>query len=392
MNLPPLRLKKNEDRRLRAGHLWVFSNEVDVTRTPLTAFQPGDPAVIQSSAGRPLAYAYVNPKALICARIISRDPAERLDRSLLEARMRQALDLRQRLYERPFYRLVFGEGDRLPGLVVDRYGDVLVVQITTAGMERSKDAILDALRAVVEPRALLLRNDTPVRALEGLPSYVEPVGEVPERVELEEHGARFSVPLTGGQKTGWFYDQRANRRRMLSYVRGWRVLDAFSYVGAWGIEAALAGAREVMCVDSSEAALEEVRRNAAANGVQDRVAAVRGDALEMLASLGPEFDAVLLDPPALIKRKKDIPEGEQAYLRLNRAAMSVLAPGGLLVTSSCSYHLPADRLQWVVLKASRALGRDIQILEQGAQGPDHPVHPAIAETRYVKTLFARPLS
>jgi 23S rRNA (cytosine1962-C5)-methyltransferase len=197
------------------------------------------------------------------------------------------------------------------------------------------------------------------------------------------------VPLLRGQKTGWFYDQRLNRQRMLSYAANCKVLDCFSYTGAWGVQAALAGASKVVCLDSSDSALGYVQRNAAQNGVADRIETVRGDALEMLSSLGDEFDLAVVDPPAFIKRKKDSVKGEQAYLRLNTAAMRCLAPGGFLISSSCSYHLPAERLQRILLAAARSLGRELQLLEQGGQGPDHPVHPAIPETRYLKTFFAR---
>ncbi len=391
VTLAPLRLNRHEDRRLRAGHVWVFSNEVDVTSTPLTRFVAGQPVMIEDSAGRAVGSGYVNPHALICARLVSRDAHRVLDQDLLQARLRQALSLRERVFPGGFYRLAFGEGDGLPGVVVDRYGDFLAVQITTAGMERVKEDLIRALEAVLAPRAVLLRNDTATRALEGLASYVEPIGEVPEEIRLTEHGAVFAVPLLGGQKTGWFYDQRLNRQRMLSYVASRRVLDCFSYTGAWGVQAAVAGASQVVCLDSSETALAYVQRNAADNGVAARVKTVQGDALEMLASLGGGFDVVVVDPPAFVKRKKDSAKGEQAYLRLNTAAMRCLAPDGLLISSSCSYHLPGERLQRILLAAARSLGRELQLLEQGGQGPDHPVHPAIAETRYLKTFFARVL-
>lgn len=393
MTLAPLRLKKHEDRRLRAGHLWVFSNEVDVERTPLTGFEPGQAVEIQDSAGRALGSGYVNPRSLISARLVSRDPATPLDRSLLVQRVRRALALRERLFPAPFYRLVYGESDGLPGLVVDRYGDVLVAQLTTAGMERLRDEVVAALREAVAPTAILLRNDTPGRSLEGLESYVEAAwGEVPERVEIEENGARFAVPLLDGQKTGWFYDHRLNRERMQRYARDARVLDVFSYGGAWGLQAAVAGAARVRCVDASGAALEDVRHNAVLNGCAARVETLHADAFDALRQLreaGETFELVILDPPAFIKRKKDARQGEQAYRRLNQLALQLLAPEGVLVSASCSYHLTRDALRDALLRASRALGRELQILEQGHQAPDHPVHPAIPETDYLKAFLAR---
>ena len=393
MNIAALRLNKNEDRRLRAGHVWVFSNEVDTRATPLAQFQPGDPVLIEDAAGHVLGSGYVNPHALICARLVSRDPKYILDQSLLTHRLNIALSLRERLFDAPYYRLAFGDSDGLPGLVVDRYGDVLVAQITTAGMERLKSEIVAALVKVVAPRAILFRNDTATRELEGLASYVETAhGEAPETIVLEENGVKFSVPLHTGQKTGWFYDQRENRARFRHYVKGARVLDVFSYLGAWGVQAAAAGAASVLCVDSSPKAVEGIRHNAGLNNLEDKVAVEREDAFEMLRRLRAareRFDVVVIDPPAFIKRKKDIKEGTQAYQRLNQMAMQVLSRDGFLVSCSCSYHLHRDDLRDILLKGSRHIDRFLEILEEGHQGPDHPVHPAIPETAYLKAFFAR---
>lgn len=395
MDFAPLRLNRDEDRRLRAGHLWVYSNEVDTAVTPLSGFTPGQPVEIQAHNGRVLGTGYVNPHSLICARLLSRDPAHPVSQSLLVHRLKVALALRESLYDKPYYRLAFGDSDFLPGLIVDRYGDALVAQLTTAGMERMKADVIVALEKVVKPRAILLRNDSPIRAMEGLESYVEPVlGEVPEAVELEENGVRFRAPLLTGQKTGWFYDHRENRARLMRYVRDRRVLDVFSYIGGWGVQAAAGGAREVVCVDSSAAALDRLRENAALNGVVERVTARAGDAFDVLRGLreaGEKFDVVVLDPPAFIKRKKDIAQGAQAYRRLNQMAMQVLAPDGLLVSASCSFHMQREMLLREMLQAARHLDRSMQILEQGHQAPDHPVHPAIPETAYLKAFFARVL-
>jgi 23S rRNA (cytosine1962-C5)-methyltransferase len=396
MTLPVLKLKRNEERRLRAGHLWIFSNEVDVGATPLTAFEPGEPVQVQDSRGTPLGTAYVNPRSLIAARIVSREAGRPLDGALLRERLRRALELRERLFAgTPFYRLAFGEGDGLPGLVVDRFGEVLVVQVTTAGMERLRGELVDALVEVTGAHAVQLRNDTGSRALEGLESYVESAhGEVPERVEIVENGVRFSVPLQGGQKTGWFYDHRLNRQRLRHYVRGHRVLDVFSYVGGWGVQAAVAGASEVVCLDSSVAALEDMGRSAALNGVEARTRALHGDAFETLRALRDQrerFDVVVLDPPAFIKRRKDQKQGEQAYQRINQLALELLPPGGILVSASCSYHLSRDALLGAMLRAARSANRELQLLEEGHQGPDHPIHPAIPETAYLKAFLTRAL-
>jgi 23S rRNA (cytosine1962-C5)-methyltransferase len=393
--LASLRLNKNEDRRLRAGHVWIFSNEVDTKATPITQFEPGQRVLIEDSNGRPLGTGYVNPHPLICARLVSRDPQYILDQSLITHRLNIALSLRERLFDAPYYRLVFGDSDALPGLVVDRYGDVLVAQITTAGMERVKKEIVAALEKVLKPRAILWRNDAPIRELENLPLYVEnALGEVPETIALEENGTRFEVPLAGGQKTGWFYDQRMNHLRTRSYVKGLRVLDVFSYLGGFGVQAAHGGAESVTCIDSSQKAADFIKRNAELNGVGAQVNVVVDDAFDALQRLRTErerFDVVILDPPAFIKRKKDIKEGTEAYRRLNQMGMQVLAKDGILVSCSCSYHLERGELRDALLKASRHIDRSMQIVEEGHQAPDHPVHPAIAETAYLKAFIARVL-
>lgn len=391
----PLRLRKDEDRRLRAGHLWIYSNEIDVEATPLREFQPGQPVAIQASNGKTLGTGYINPHALLCVRLVSRDLEHPLNPSLLVHRLNVALSLRERLYDRPSYRLVYGEGDGLPGLIVDRYGDACVAQITTAGMERLKDDILAALQKVLKPAAVLWRNDSRMREMEGLERTVaDAVGAIPDTVTVEEDGLRFQVSPRTGQKTGWFYDQRDNRARLDRYVQGRRVLDVFSYVGAWGIRAAARGAREVLCVDSSTPALEQATANAALNGVGEWVQIRQGDAFEVLKSLREareRFDVVIVDPPAFVKRRKDFKEGALAYRRLNEMAMQVLERDGILVSCSCSQLLSRDTLIQTLLQGSRHLDRNLVMLEQGRQGPDHPVHPAIPETDYLKAIFARVL-
>lgn len=391
MTADAIRLKKNEDRRLKAGHLWVFSNEVDTQATPLTDFTPGAPVRIEAHSGKVLGVGYVNPHSLIAARLVSRNPKITFDQSLLVHRIKVALGLRERLFAKPFYRLVYGEADGLPGLIVDRFGDQLVVQCSTAGMEAQREAIVGALVKVLKPAGILLRNDLPVRELEGLDEYVEVAhGEVPERVELEENGLRFLAPLHAGQKTGWFYDQRDNRARLGRYVAGKRVLDVFSYLGGWGVLAAARGASEVVCVDSSESALDLAGENATLNGVE--IGTVEGDAFEALKALrdnGEKFDVVVVDPPAFIKRKRDIKQGEKAYHRITQLALRLLNRDGILVSASCSHHLPRRDLERIVLGAARHTDRVDQLLEVGEQAPDHPVHPAIPETAYLKAIYTR---
>jgi 23S rRNA (cytosine1962-C5)-methyltransferase len=393
MKYPPLILKKGENRRLGAGHLWVFSNEVDTYKTPLETLTPGQAVMILASNGKPLGTGYVNPHSLICARLVSRDPSCPLGPALVIRRLKQALALRERLFDRPYYRLIYGESDGLPGLVADRYGEVLVLQLNTAGMEQIKGHIIDALAQTLEPAAILLRNDTPSRALEGLTHYVETAyGTLPEPIILTENQARFEVPLEQGQKTGWYYDHRFNRERMLRYVKDQRVLDVFSYLGAWGIEAAIAGASQVMAIEASAFGIKRLEQNALLNQVTATITLVHGDAFDRLKALytaDERFDIVILDPPAFIKRKKDLKEGCLAYQRLNQWAMQVLTQEGILISSSCSYHLNRELFLDILRRAALTLNRRLQILEQGHAGPDHPVHPAIPETDYLKTYFCR---
>lgn len=393
MSLPSLRLKANADRRLRAGHLWVYSNEVDVAATPLQGLQAGQQAVLEAANGKPLGIVALSPNNLICARLLSRDVKLPLDKSLLVHRLNVALSLRERLFDKPCYRLVYGDSDWLPGLVVDRFFDIVVVQLASATMEAHKDEVIAALVQVLKPSGILFKNDSAARDAEGLQRYVETVyGEVPDWVPLEENGVRFEAPVREGQKTGWFYDHRMNRARLAPYVQGKRVLDLFSYIGGWGVQAGAFGASEVFCVDASGFALDGVERNAQLNGIGDKLTCIEGDVFEALRELKAaeeRFDVIIADPPAFIKRKKDLKNGEAAYRRLNEQAMRMLNKDGILVSASCSMHLPEDDLHNILLTSARHLDRNMQVLERGGQGPDHPVHPAIGETRYIKSITCR---
>ena len=395
--LPILQLKRGEDRRLRAGHLWVFSNEVDTAATPLTALQPGQLVQVMADRGQFLGQAYVNPRTLICARIVSRHRSPAVDRRFLQTRLASALALRERLYSVPFYRWCFGESDGLPGLILDRFGDVVVGQLSTAGMESLRAEVEAAIRAVLAPRALVWKNDTGARDLEQLPRGVEiawgePGAELAVQEQLPDgRTLQFVSPLAEGQKTGWFFDQTANRARLTQLMApGARVLDVCSYVGAWGVTAGKSGASAVACVDSSQRALDHVARNAAANGVAiEPIKADAFDALEALLAAGRRFDVIVLDPPAFIKRKKVLAQGQAAYRKLNQLALRLLENDGLLVSCSCSWHLEPEMLVGAIQSAARHVDRFVQIISTGGQSPDHPVHPAIPETRYLKAYFCR---
>lgn len=391
MDTPELFLKKNEDKRLRLGHLWIFSNEVDIKRSPLNRFAPGDLTQVVAHDGKPLGTAYVNPNALICARLLSRKPNLKCGANFFKERIATALAIREKMFDKPYYRLVFGESDGLPGLVIDRFGDVLSVQITTAGIEQRKEILLAALVELLNPLAVVLKNDSSQRQLEGLGmESAVAYGELPERLIIEENGAKFRVDILSGQKTGWFYDHRMSRGELARIAKGQRILDLFSYTGAWSIPAALAGALEVTCVDGSEAALQLARENAALNGVDGRMQFERSDVFDFLkeARQGRRlYDMIVLDPPALIKRKKDYQQGYEAYRRLNHLALQVLAKNGVLISASCSFHLSRDDLHEILRSSGRHIDRHLTFIAQGGQGPDHPIDPAIPETQYLKTFF-----
>ena len=385
-------LKKGEDRRLRIGHLWVFSNEIDTRRSPLSGFTAGQSVLVADAGGRTLGTGYINPASLIAVRMVSRKPELPLDADLLRRRLADALALRETMFSRPFYRLCHGEGDFLPGLIADRHGDHIVCQITTAGMDVHTETLLGVLDELLHPSSILLDNDVASRDLEGLERFQRAaLGDVPEETHVEENDMNYAVSLRGGQKTGWFYDQRLNRAALIPFVRsrpGCHVLDAFCYAGGFGALAARHGAGKVSFLDASAHALGYARRNAEQFGTETET--LQGDALTLLADLrreGRTFDIVCLDPPAFIKRKKDARQGLEAYQRVNELGLDLVRPGGMLMTCSCSHHLEADALRNMVTRAAGKRRRYARLLRQGFQGPDHPIHPAMPETAYLKTFL-----
>ncbi|MBX3416924.1 MAG: class I SAM-dependent rRNA methyltransferase [Pirellulaceae bacterium] len=388
-NRAVVKLKKGTDRRLMRGHAWVFSNEIQDSQA-LKGLPPGTLIHLANHQGKFLATAYANPKTLIAARIVSRRPLAALDSHWFTERFEDALALRSAMFTGHDYRLIYGEADGVPGLVVDRYGDYLVAQVTTAGIENVKADIERAFNQVLRPRGIVWRGDDQFRELEGLP-IVEPdvVGEVPEQVVIREGAVKFNVDLRGGQKTGWFFDQRDNRLRLHKYAPGQRVLDAFSYAGGWAIHALTAGAKSATCLDRSEKALASATANAALNNCQ--LETVCGDAFESMRAMidqGRRFDIVVLDPPALIKRKKDYEAGLQAYYQLNRLAAQLLSSRGLLVSCSCSHHLPEAQLWDIVRHTAAHVEKNVRITEIGLQSSDHPCLPAMPEMTYLKAVYA----
>lgn len=395
MEYATLHLKKNSDRRLRSGHLWIYSNEIDVQKSPPKSFEPGQQVEVLSAQDKWIGYAYINPNSLIAARIVSRDRKYPLTESLMVHRLKIAQSLRQQFYQQPFYRAAFGDSDGLPGLIVDRFDSTFVVQLTTAGMDRRRDEVVAALTKVYRPDSILFSNELASRVSEGLQKERSWLNDISPPVEIRERESRFLVDFEHGQKTGWFYDQAFNRDRLLNYVKGKRVLDVCCYSGSWGIRAAMMGASSVTFVDSSASALDMVEANAALNNISDRVDLMCGDAFDALKQLRAErekYDVVLLDPPAFIKKRKDYKAGSDAYRRLNQLAIPLVNIGGFLISSSCSFHMPEAELQGLIAQAARHTDRNLQLLERGMQAPDHPVHPVISETAYLKTLYFRVLN
>ncbi len=385
-----LYLKRDEDRRVKRGHPWVFSNEIDVARTPIKSLTPGAHVRVEDARGQLIGLGHVSPASLIAVRILARrrEQGEPTLDGLIRDRLRRALAHRERSFDAPFYRLAYGEGDGLPGLIVDRFNDACVVQTTTHGMEASLPEIEAALDDLLAPRTLVIKNDASARAAEGLPEYVDVVKGGP-RVTVREGGCEFEIDLEGGQKTGWFFDQRDNRAHLLRRYSGASVLDLYSYVGAWGVIAARAGARRVTCIDGSAPAVEAVTRNAQANGVDGRLSAVRADVSDYLESTDELFDVVVLDPPALVKRRKDLKAGRSHYRHVNSAALARVADGGVLVTCSCSSQVDAGTLLSDVRAAARHVRRDIAVIGRGSMPADHPIHPSIPEMEYLKCFFLR---
>jgi len=384
---PVIRLKARAGRRVRLGAPWVFSNEI-VMDQAAKSLPPGSLIDLKADDGQNIGTGYFNPASLISVRLLTRETGALIDAEFFIAALNRALRRRAALYDEPFYRLVHAEGDGLPGVVIDRFDEIVSVQATTAGMEKLTPELLAALDAAIAPRTVILRNDTPSRALEGLDSYVKAAkGEMPSRIAVSENGARYFADLGGGQKTGWYYDQRDNRAFMAKLARGKSVLDAYCYAGGFAIVAARGGASDVGGIDSSQSALALAEEAAAANQVKARfVKADVFDELERLAAAKEKFGVVIADPPPFVKSRKDLEPGAKAYRKLARLAASVTAPEGFLLLASCSHNIPAERFaQECAIGIARA-GRNAALIHQAGAGPDHPVHPMLPETAYLKAL------
>ena len=390
MSLPRLRIKKREQQRLRDGHLWVYSNEVDTENTPLRAIK-SHLVHLEDYRGNFLATASFNSQALICARVLDSEPREVLDQAFFVAKIRQALALRDALFAQPYYRLVYGEGDWLAGVVIDRFDDCLVVQISTQAIEAVKADLIAALHEVFGTSIrILLKNDGKGRQIEQLPEYVETIGAPIDSLTVIENGVRFAAPIDG-QKTGWFYDHRAGRAWLNSFAKGRSVLDVFSYIGGWGVQAAAHGASRVVCTDASAKAGEAVLANAALNGL-NQVSFVESDAFAFLKQpVNEQYDVVVLDPPALIQKRRDFEQGRQAYFSLNEGAIARVADGGILISASCSLHMQREELVRIVQQVARRQNKQVQLIHEAYPAADHPQLLAMPESAYLKCLMFRVL-
>ena len=386
---PVVRLKPGAQKRILRGHPWAYSNEIQMDPA-CKALPLGSVVRLDSAEGEGLGTALFNRLPLIAARLLSRDPRAEIDDTFLEARLRRALAIRERLFDKPFYRPVHAEADGLPGTIVDRFGDTLVLQINTAGMERLLEPLIAALDRLIAPARILLRNEGPARQMEGLEDRVEALrGSLEEPIALEENGARYLADPGEGQKTGWFYDQRDNRAWAARLARDARVLDGYCYSGGFTVQAALAGAREVLSIDRSQAALELAAQAAALNGVAERCRFHKAEVFKQLDGLARNkevFDLVIVDPPAFIKSKKDLFQGAKGYRKLARMAAEVVAPEGYLFIASCSHHMAPDAFAEQVRRGVANAGRQARVLHSAGAAPDHPVHPALPETAYLKAL------
>jgi len=370
---------------VRGGHPWVFSNEIAAIQGEV---QDGDVIDVTDLRGAFLGRAYYNRHSLIAARLLTRG-RDKIDLDFFIKRIERALDYRESVAPGvSALRLVHSEADQLPGLVVDRYGEWLSVQITTLGMEKQAELVRQALEAVLAPRGVMRIADSPLRQLEGL-SLERGVwwGEVPEKVQVSLEGFDVEVDLHHGQKTGLFLDQRENRRFAESLAKDQDVLDLFGYQGEWALHAARGGAKSVLAVDSSQPALDAAARNASRNGVAERVGFRRGDVFDVVRELertGARYGLVILDPPALVKSRAHLAAGARAYRELNRAAMSLLTERGTLVTCSCSHHLDDVLFRQVLLESARQARRPFRVRHWSGESPDHPQLLAVPETHYLK--------
>jgi 23S rRNA (cytosine1962-C5)-methyltransferase len=381
----PIHLHKDHERRLLLGHPWIFSNEI---ASDVKAHEPGSLVDVYAHGGSFLGRGYINPHSLISVRLLSQR-RDTIDAAFFLGRVEAALRRRTRFYPNArTYRLVYSEVDLLPGLIVDRYEDHLVVQTLTLGMEVRSELICEALEGLLQPQSIVARNDVGIRGLERLALEKRELrGERRSPVEIHEADLRFQIDPWEGQKTGWYLDQRDNRWALRPFLGGKRVLDAFCYTGAWALHAARAGASEIIGVDESARAIQWAQLQAKENGVEDRCQFITADVFQFLKDADvrhERFDAIVLDPPAFVRSRSKLHEGLHGYWEINRRAMRLLKPGGYLITCSCSHHVDAELFRTTLVRAARAVRRHALLLEMRSQAKDHPVLLPLSEAAYLK--------
>jgi 23S rRNA (cytosine1962-C5)-methyltransferase len=388
-NYPTIKITRGHDRRQKAGAPWLFSNELRLDEAS-KCLPPGSIVRLMAPTGKIVGVAHFNPHSLIAARLLSRNKDASIDRAFLERRIARALALRQKLYDRPYYRLVHAEGDGLPGLVVDRYGDLLVVQFNTAGMAALEAEVTAALVAVVGASTVLARNDSPGRSMEGLADEVRVLkGTLPELIDVEENGLVFVTSPSAAQKTGWYFDQSMNRAFAARLAKGGSVLDLYANAGGFALTCLAQGATSAFAVDRSRPALDLAVLSAERQGVAERLSTKMAEVFVAIEALGRErsrFDIVIADPPAFVRSRKDLAVGLRGYRKLAREASALVAEAGFFVTACCSHNVSRDAFADEIAAGIRAAGRGARLLHEGGAAPDHPVHPALPETAYLKCL------
>lgn len=377
-------LLPGKEKKVGLGHPWIYRTEIDKVEGD---FVPGDVVDVVSSKGRFLAKAYYNPASMISLRVMSyRD--EPVDGAFIARRIARAVEYRRLFADLSSCRLIYAESDFLPALIVDSFGDVLVVQFLALGMDRFRDDVVRALVDTMQPRGIYERSDVPVRRLEGLEERTGLLyGEVPDRVEFMENGLRLSVDVKNGQKTGYFLDQKENRAAIAPFVRGRKVLDCFSHVGAFALHAGLYGAETVTGVDISADAVEMATHHAEMNGLEERVRFVEANCFDFLREAeqnGEKYDTIILDPPAFTKSRAAVPGALRGYKEINLRAMKILEDGGYLVSCSCSHHVGPEAFMNVIGQAARDAHCILRQVEFRTQGKDHPILPTSPETQYLK--------
>lgn len=385
-SIPHIRLLPKRHRRVKMGHPWVYSNEVEMT-PEVKDLTPGVITTFENAAGEPIGTGMFNPRPLVVGRILSTEVNLKIDEDYIFKRLSRACALRDRLFLEPFYRLIHAEADGMPGVIIDRYGDVAVVQINTAGFSLLENELQSALKRLLNPNAIVFQRSSAVRTMEGLSLEPDEIfGKISERTELIENGLVFLTDLASGQKTGWFYDQRGNRAAVAAIASGARVLDCYCYLGGFGLNAAAGGAKAVTMVDRSEPALALAQAAANRNGLSNICKFEREDAfsfLEKAVKAGERWDVVIVDPPAFVKSRKDIAAGLRGYRKLLRLAAQLVEPGGFLFAASCSHNVDETAFSEQVRHGLADAGRTGRLLRAAGAAPDHPVHPFLAESAYL---------